>query len=76
MVLPKMFCLIGPKNFVRCPSVSQNFRYRKKFMGKRGGGVSPFSVKNFLSHSAEKFRSFVGEPFSVSLNSVIEKVYG
>ena len=29
----------------------------KKFMEKRGGGgVSRFSVENFLSHSAESFR--------------------
>ena len=28
----------------------------KKFMDKRGGGVSRFSVENFLSHSAEKCR--------------------
>ena len=27
-----------------------------KFMDKRGGGVSTFSVENFLSHSFEKFR--------------------
>ena len=28
----------------------------EKFMDKRGGGGSRFSVKNFLSHCAEKFR--------------------
>ncbi len=28
----------------------------KKFMDKRGGGVSKFSVENYLSHSAEIFR--------------------
>ena len=28
----------------------------KKFMDKKGGGVSKISVENFLSHSAEKFR--------------------
>ena len=28
----------------------------KKFMDKKGGGVSKFSVENFLSESAEKFR--------------------
>ena len=27
----------------------------KKFMDKRSGGVSRFSVENFLSHSVEKF---------------------
>ena len=41
-------------------------------MDKRGGGVSKFSVGNFLSHSAENFRR--GEPFSVSLISGTEKV--
>ena len=42
----------------------------------KGGGreeVSRFSVKKFLSHSAE---IFVKEPFSVSLISDIEKCYG
>ena len=29
----------------------------KKFMDKKGGGVSKFSVENFLTESAEKFRS-------------------
>ena len=28
----------------------------KKFMDKKEGGVSKFSVENFLSESAEKFR--------------------
>ena len=46
----------------------------KKFMDKRGGGgVSRFSVENFFSHSAENFR--MGESFSVSLISGIEKVW-
>ena len=35
----------------------RKFPVAKKFMDKRGeGGVSRFSVENFLSHSAEKFR--------------------
>ena len=42
-------------------------------MGGGGGGVSRFSVGNFLSHSAENFRR--GEPFSVSLISGTEKVW-
>ena len=33
----------------------RKFTVAKKFMDKKGG-VSPFSVKIFLSHSAEKFR--------------------
>ena len=28
----------------------------KKFMDKKEGGVTKFSVENFLSESAEKFR--------------------
>ena len=35
--------------------VSENFWYRKT-LSIRGGGVSRFSVGNFLSHSAEKHR--------------------
>ena len=42
-------------------------------MDKTEGGVSRFSVKIFLSHSAEKFRR---ESISISLISGIEKVYG
>ena len=34
----------------------RKFPVAKKFMDKRGGGVSRFSVENFLSHSAEIFR--------------------
>ena len=56
MVLPKIFCLTGPKNFVRGPFCFTKFLVSKKFMERRGGGVSRFFVKNFLSHSAEKFR--------------------
>ena len=32
------------------------FPVANKFMDKKGGGVSKFSVENFLSHSAEKVR--------------------
>ena len=35
-------------------------------------GVARFSVDYFMSHST---KTFVGEPFSVSLISVIEKFY-
>ena len=34
----------------------RKFPVAKKFTDKRGGGVSRFSVENFLSHSAENFR--------------------
>ena len=34
----------------------RKFPVAKKFMDKRGGGVSRFYVEKFLSHSAENFR--------------------
>ena len=34
----------------------RKFPVAKKFVDKRGGGVSRFSVENFLSRSAENFR--------------------
>ena len=48
-----------PKIFAGNPSVLcfRKFPVGKKFVDKRGGGVSRFSVENFLSHMAEKFRS-------------------
>ena len=54
----KICCLTLPKNFVAEPfCVSQNFWYRKNlWIRGRGEGVSRLSVKNFLYHSAEKFR--------------------
>ena len=64
------------KTSLQNPCVSQNFWYRKFIWvgeGEAREGVSRFSVKKFLSHSAEKFRS--GESFSVSLFSGIEKVW-
>ena len=47
----------------------------KKFMDRRGGGVSRFSVESFLSQSAEVFRR---EPLSAVFqkNSGSEKLYG
>ena len=52
MVLSRTFCLTGPKNFVRGPfCVSEIEKNYEKEMG-----VSRFSVEDFLSHSAEKFR--------------------
>ena len=50
----------------------RNFPEAKKFMNKREGEVSRFSVDLFWSHNAE---NFVGQPFRVSLNSGIEKLY-
>ena len=51
----KIFCHTVPKNFVgEHFGVSENFGYRK-YICIREGGIT-FSVKNFLSHSTEKFR--------------------
>ena len=51
----KIFCLTVPKNFVgEHFGVSENFGYRKIICITEGGIT--FSVKNFLSHSTEKFR--------------------
>ena len=51
----KTFCLTVPKIFVGEPfSVSLISGIEKVWI--RGGGVSRFSVENFLSHSAEKCR--------------------
>ena len=54
----KVFCLNLPKNFVEETSVLcfKNFPGAKKFMDKRGGGVSRFSTESFLSQLAKKFR--------------------
>ena len=53
----KIFCLTVPKNFAGEPfsAVFQKFPVAKKFLDK-GGGISGFSVENFLSHSADNFR--------------------
>ena len=54
----------------------KKFPVAKKFMDKRGeGGVSRYSVENFLSHSAEKFGR-VTFLCCVSEKSGNEKVYG
>ena len=79
----KILCLIIPKKLCRGPfSVRQNFGFRKNFCMRGisrfsvrsggGGGVARFSVDYFMSHSTE---TFVGEPFSASLISGIEKFY-
>ena len=55
----KIFCPTVPKISVGEPfCVSQNFWYRKILWIRGGGreGVSRFSVKNFMSHIAEKYR--------------------
>ena len=54
----KNFCLPVPKHSVEEPSEMffRNVLVAEKFMDKRGRGVSRFSLENFLSRSAEKFR--------------------
>ena len=54
----KVFCLTVPKNAVGEPfNISLISGIEKIWMrGWGGGGVSRYSVENFLSHSAEKFR--------------------
>ena len=55
--LSKIFCLPMPKNFIGEPfcAVFQKISGSKKVLWMKGG-VSSFSVENFLSHSAENFR--------------------
>ena len=77
----EVFCLTVPKKFVGVVGepfgVSENLGYRK-ILCIRGisrfsvRGVARFSVDYFMSHSTE---TFVGEPFSVSIISDIEKFY-
>ena len=80
--LSKIFCLTVPKisvggGGVWSFSVSLVSGIEKVWI--RGeGGVSRFSIENFLSHSAENFRGGRGGgvwSFSVSLVSGIEKVW-
>ena len=54
-----IFCLRVPKTFVEEPlcAVFQKVSKREKIYGSEAGRrVSSFSLENFLSHSAEKFR--------------------
>ena len=50
--LSKFFCVTVPKKLVGEPFCAV---FQQKFMDKRGG-VSSFSVENFLTHIAENFR--------------------
>ena len=54
-VLSKIFCLIGPKNFVREPfCVSENFWCGKKVMDERGGRGSTFFRRKFFVSQCRK----------------------
>ena len=53
----ELFCPAVPKNAVGGPfCLSLISGIEKVWMRGWGGGVSRFSVENFMSHSAEKFR--------------------
>ena len=55
----KTFCLRVPKTFVEetlCAVFQKVFKSGKVYGSEAGRRVSSFSVENFLSHSAEKFR--------------------
>ena len=55
----------------------RNFPMAKKFMDKKGeGGISIFSVENFLSQNAEKFRTgnFYLSFFRVSKMFMLQRV--
>ena len=64
------------KTFVGEPfcAVFQKISGSEKVNGSERGGVSRFSVENFLSDSAENFRRW-GESFSVSFISGIDKFW-
>ena len=67
----KIFCLTVPKISVwEILYCCINFGYRKSLDGR--GGVSRFSVENFLSYSAENLPR---ESFTVALFSGTEKVW-
>ena len=65
-----------PKVFVGEPfcAAFQKISGSEKVNGSERGGVSRFSVENYLSDSAENFRRS-GESFSVSFISGIDKVW-
>ena len=70
----RTFCLTVPKHFEEEPlyAVFQKFLVAKKFMDKREGEVSRFPSKNSCLTVP---KNVVGEPFSLSLISGIEKVW-
>ena len=57
-ILSKIFPLTVPKNAVVEPFSLSLISGIEKFWMREwgGGGLSRYSVENFLSHSAEKFR--------------------
>ena len=70
----KSFCLKVPKKIVGellCAAFQKKSGSKKVYRQERGGSTMS-SFENCLSHSAA---IFVGQPFSVSLISGIEKLY-
>ena len=52
----ELFCLTGPKNYVREPfCVSEKFWYRESFMNRRRVGYYVFPSRVFASHSIKNF---------------------
>ena len=78
----KIFCLTETKISLGNTSVYQKISAIEKFYAserERGGGVSRFSVENFLSHSTEKFRwgtLLCSRKFCVSQKFMHKKFYG
>ena len=68
----KIFCLTVPKIFVGESCTVALISGIEKVWIRGGGGVSRFSVENFLSHSAENLRR---ESFVVALISGTEKFW-
>ncbi len=52
----KFFCFTVPKNFVRQFFSVALISGTEKYWIRGGGGVSRYSVEEFLFHSAEKIR--------------------
>ena len=50
----------------------RNFLVSKKLVDERGGGVSRFSIRNVLSHSAERNRTGIPQCFT---DSGVENFY-
>ena len=69
----KTFCLAVPRKFVGKPFiVSLPLGAEEVWIREGGGSIKIFRRENFLSHSAEKFST---ETFSVSLISIMEKIF-
>ena len=68
----RIYCLTVPKISVGEPFTVALISGIEKVWIRGGGGVSRFSIENFLSHSAENLRR---ESFTVALISGAEDVW-